>query len=254
MHRRALLSGVAAASAAALTGCSTGLFGDQYEETREVEFELPGEDAAVSVRSSNGDVDVATHDGEVVAVTARLSGPSEDRVDGVEVSGSTGAGDLQVGLEGTTGRVSADFDVRVPAGTPAGDLETDNGDVDVRDVAGVASAVSENGSVTVRSAGPVSTAETENGDVDADVPAPLPGDVTVRSENGDVDASLSPDADAEVVARTDNGDASVDDGLGLADRQQSGDGETEIRGVLGDGTHEVLAESDNGDVEVDALD
>ncbi|MDH5019060.1 DUF4097 family beta strand repeat-containing protein [Halobacterium rubrum] len=251
MHRRALLSGVAAASAAALTGCSTGLFGDQYEDTREVEFDLPDEDASVSVQSENGDVDVSTHDGDRVSVTARLSGPSEDRVEGVEVAGSPGSGDLSIALEGSTRRVSADFDVQVPAGTPTGDLETSNGDVDVRDVAGVGSASSENGDVTVRSAGPVSAAETDNGEVAADVPAPLPGDVTVASSNGDVSVSLSPDADAEVVARTDNGNASIE-GLDLSDEQRDGD-EEEVRGVLGDGTHGVLVESDNGDAAVDAL-
>lgn len=249
MQRRALLGGVAAAAAAALTGCATGLFGDQYEETREVEFDLPAEDAVVSVYSENGDVDVSTHDGERVAVTARLSGPSEERVEGVEVAGSTGDGDLAVALEGTTDRVSASFDVQVPAGTAVGELETSNGDVEARDVAGVEAAVSENGDVTVRSAGPVSTAETDNGEVAVDLPAPLPGDVTAASDNGDVGVSLSPDADAEVVARTDNGDATVD-GLELSDLR---DEDGTIRGVLGDGTHEVLAESDNGDVEFDAL-
>ncbi len=248
MQRRALLGGVAAAAAASLTGCASGLFGGQYEETREVEFDLPGEDAVVSVHSENGDVDVSTHDGERVVVTARLSGPSEERVEGVEVAGPTGDGDLSVALEGTT-RVSAGFDVQVPAGTAVGELETSNGDVEVRDVAGVESASSENGDVTVRSAGPVSTAETDNGEVAVDLPAPLPGDVTVASDNGDVDASLSPDADAELVARTDNGDASID-GLELSDLR-SDDGT--VRGVLGDGTHEVVAESDNGDVEFDAL-
>jgi DUF4097 and DUF4098 domain-containing protein YvlB len=250
MQRRALLGGVAAAAAASLTGCASGLFGDQYEETREVEFDLPGEDTTVSVHSENGDVDVSTHDGDRVAVTARLSGPSEDRVEGVEVAGPTGDGDLSVALEGSTDRVSADFDVQVPAGTPTGDLETSNGDVEVRDVAGVESATSENGDVTVRSAGPVSTAETDNGEVAVDLPAPLPGDVTVASDNGDVDASLSPDVDAELVARTDNGDASIE-GLDLSDRESEDD--EEVRGVLGDGTHEVVAESDNGDVEFDAL-
>ncbi|SEW19713.1 DUF4097 family beta strand repeat-containing protein [Halobacterium jilantaiense] len=249
MQRRALLGGVAAAAAASLTGCVSGLFGDQYEETREVEFDLPGEDAVVSVHSENGDVDVSTHDGERVAVTARLSGPSEERVDGVEVAGPTGDGDVSVALEGTTDRVSAGFDVQVPAGTAVGELETDNGDVEVRDVAGVESAVSENGDVTVRSAGPVSTAETNNGEVGVDLPATLPGDVTVASDNGDVGVSLSPDVDAEVVARTDNGEASID-GLELSDLR-SDDGT--VRGVLGDGTHEVVAESDNGDVEFDAL-
>jgi len=249
MQRRALLGGVAAAAVASLTGCATGLFGDQYEETREVEFGLPSEDAVVSVHSGNGDVDVSTHDGERVAVTARLSGPSEDRVEGVEVAGPTGDGDLSLALEGTTDRVSAAFDVQVPAGTAVGELETDSGDIEVQDVAGVESAATDNGDVTVQSAGPVSTAETDNGEVTIDLPAPLPGDVTAASDNGDVSVSLSPDADAEVVARTDNGETGIGD-LDLSDTRYD-DGM--VRGVLGEGTHEVLAESDNGDVEFDSL-
>lgn len=250
MQRRALLGGVAAAAAASLTGCMAGLFGDQYEETREVEFDLPAEDTVVSVSSENGDVEVSTHDSEQVAVTARLSGPSEERVEGAEVAGQTGGDELSVALEGTTDRVSAAFDVQVPDGTAAGELGTDNGDIEVKDVAGVESAATDNGDVTVQAAGPVSTAETDNGEVIIDLPAPLPGDVTAASDNGDVSVSLSPDADAEVVGRTDNGETGIED-LELSDLRYDDDGM--VRGVLGEGTHEVVAESDNGDVEFDAL-
>lgn len=251
MHRRALLGGVAAAAAASLTGCMGAQSDDQYEETRDVEFDLPAEDTAVSVSGKHGDVAVSTHDSEQVAVTARLSGPSEERVDGAEVAGQTGADGLSVALAGTTDGVSAAFDVQVPAGTAVGELETSNGDIDVQDVAGVESATTDNGDVTVQSAGPVSAAETTNGAVTIDEPAPLSGDVTAVSNNGDVSVSLSPDADAEVVARTDNGETGIED-LELFDLRRDGD-DGMVRGVLGEGTHEVVAESDNGDVEFDAL-
>jgi len=75
MQRRALLSGIAVGSVAVLAGCSTSLFGDRVEESRELEFD-PGEDAPVNVVNGNGDVAVETHDGELVVVDASVSAPS----------------------------------------------------------------------------------------------------------------------------------------------------------------------------------
>ena len=251
MQRRALLGGIAVGSVAALTGCSATVFGTGVEETRDLTFD-PSDDAAVSVQNENGDVDVETHDGDQVVVDATVSAPSDERLADVRIAGEASDGEFTVAVrvDGDSSGVSADLDVRVPEGTEMASVQSENGDVTVRSVATVAAARSRNGDVTVRDAGQVGSVATENGDVEAEVPAPLPGDVTVRSTNGDVAVRLSPDVDAELVVSTRNGEIEVRD-LDLADSQVS---ETEVRGVLGDGTDEVAVSSQNGDVTVDALD
>lgn len=251
MRRRALLAGVAAGTTA-LAGCIDGgsPFGDQAQESREYEFDLPS-DAPVRVMGENGDVAVETGDRTGVAVDARVAAPSESRLDDVTVTTSTveGALAVDVDVEGDTSGVSVDLDVEVPAGTAMAVVQTENGDVDVAGVAGVEAARSSNGDVTVRNAGPVESVSTENGDIGADVPAPLAGDVLLRTENGDVDASLSPDIDAVVDAQTTNGDVEVE----YLDLQNRSEEDTHVTGTLGDGTHDVTIGATNGDVVVRAL-
>jgi DUF4097 and DUF4098 domain-containing protein YvlB len=228
------------------------LLGDVVQEEREWSF-LPSDDGwPVSVHNENGDVAVSTHNGQRVVVDALVTAPSEERLGDVTVDGDASNGEFVVAVrvDGDSSRVSADLDVQVPEGTEMASVQSENGDVDVRGVASVSVARSRNGDVSVRDAGPFGTARTENGDVDAELPAPRPGDVTVRSTNGDAEAMVSPDVDAALVASTRNGDVEVN-GLDLTDSQVS---ETEIRGVLGEGTHEVTVASENGDVTVGALD
>jgi len=251
MERRALLSGIAVGSIAALAGCSTALFDDRVEESREREFDLE-DGLAVGVQTENGDVDVETHDGDRAVVDGTVSAPSEERLGDVSIDGDASDGEFVVAVrvDGDSSGVSADLDVRVPEETAMAPVVTRNGDVDVRDVASVEAARSSNGDVTVRDVGQAGSMGTENGDVEGELPAPLPGDVTVESTNGDAEVWLSPDVDAELWATTSNGEVAVS-GLELADSQVS---ETEVRGVLGDGTHEVTVSSENGDVTVEALD
>lgn len=247
MQRRALLGSIAVGSVAAVAGCSASVFGNRVEETREREFD-PDDGAAVSLDTENGDVAVETHDGDRVVVEARVSAPSEGRLADVSLTSDASDGEFTVmaRVDGGWDRVGVDLDARVPADTPVDSVVSRNGDVSVRGVASVEAARSSNGDVTVRDVGQAGSMGTENGDVEGDLPAPLPGDVTVESTNGDVEVWLSPDVNAELLATTENGGVTVE-GSNLADRQES---ETEVRGVLGDGTHEVTVSSENGDVTV----
>lgn len=251
MERRALLSGAATSVVAAMAGCVGGLFGERVEETREYSFDLPAE-TPVRVMSVSGDITVETGARSDVTVDARVAVPSEDRLGDVSVTSSMfeGALAIDVDVQGSSSSVSVDLDVEVPEGAAMAVVQTENGDVDVTGVDGVEAARSSNGDVTVRDAGPVQSVGTENGDIDADVPAPLPGEVLLRTENGDVEAALSPAVDAVLDAQTQNGTVSVT-GLDLADADRS---ETHVAGSLGDGGPEVTVAAVNGDVSVRALD
>lgn len=246
MERRALLGGVAAGTTVALAGCVGDLLGSTVEEERSLSFDAPA-DGEVSVVTRNGDVSVETHDRGDVAVDAVVSAPSEERFDDVSVTGAVRDGDLAIGLavEGNPGSVGVDLDVQVPVGTGLAGVDTDNGDVTVRDVAGVGEARSENGDVRVRRSGPVGGASTDNGEVVADLPAPFPGDVTVASENGDVTANVSLEASVSVTATTENGEVDVAEELQLADANVT---ESRVTGRLRDGEHALTVKTVNGDV------
>lgn len=253
MERRALLSGLAAGATAALAGCADrgSLFGDPVQETRERYSDLP-DGGQLRIENVNGDVDVTGRDNPKVSVDATVTAPGENRLDDVTVALSEDGDDraLTVDIEGDGSRVSVDLDVRVPDGGAIDAVESRNGSVDVQSVGSVGTARSANGTVTVRDAGPVSSVSTENGDVEADVPAPLPGDVSVRTENGNIDVALSPDADAALDARSQTDYVRVDD-LELQNERDTDDGH--VTGTLGGGTHDVTVETSNGKVEIRAL-
>lgn len=249
MQRRALLGSAAVGLNATLAGCVGELFGSPVQETRSREFDLP-DGARFRTAIDNGDVAVSTHGGDAVLVDAVVSARSEARLDDVTVEGVHEDDFIvDVRVDGGNSEVSVDLDVRVPPGTEVAVARSWNGEVSVRGVAAALGVGSVNGDVTVRNAGPVSRVETTNGEVDVDVPAPLPGDVTVRSENGDVDASLSPDVDAVLDASTENGDVEVD-ALDLGNATVS---RTLATGTLGDGTREMTVATTNGDVTVQPL-
>jgi DUF4097 and DUF4098 domain-containing protein YvlB len=251
MERRALLAGAATSAVAALAGCVGGLFGDRVEETRSYDFDLPAK-TPVRVMGVNGDVAVEPTARADIGVDARVAVPSEDRFDDVSVRTAMveDALAIDVDVQGSTSNVSVDLDVEVPEGTAMAVVQTQNGDVEVAGVDGVEAARSSNGDVTVRDAGPVQSVSTENGDIDADVPAPLRGEVLLRTENGDVEAALSPAVDAVLDAQTQNGTVSVT-GLELGDANRSG---TQVTGTLGEGGPTVTVAAVNGDVTVQALD
>ncbi|CQH61457.1 DUF4098 family protein [Halobacterium hubeiense] len=253
MRRRALLAGVAAGATTALAGCTDAgsLFGDPVQETREQYFDVP-DGTRIRVENESGDVSVSGRDRPDASVDATVMAPGESRLDDVTVSVNEDEnGDLAVDVDvsGDASRVSVDLDLRVPEDAAMAPVQTENGDVEVRGVAGVPAARSVNGDVTVRDAGPVGSVSSANGDVAADVPAPLPGDVLVRTENGDAEVALSTDADATLDAQTENGDVDVEE-LGLQNRSGN-DGR--VTGTLGEGTHDVTIATLNGSVEVRAL-
>lgn len=267
MRRRALLSAGLAAGSAALAGCPSVLFGDWETRSDERTFEVT-DGTPVRVRTRNGDVALESHDGTAVEVDVTFRARSEDALDRLDLVGEERSGEFvveptDVDSDRATG---AELSVRLPASLPVAGARTTNGDVTAIDVAGGgrfetrngdvevrglarAAVRSTNGDVTVRDVEEFRGAVTTNGDAAADVPAPLPGDASVRSTNGSVDAAVSPDVDARLLARTTNGDVSVD-GLDLADASV---GDDRVTGRLGDGTHELELVTTNGDVDVRVL-
>lgn len=266
--RRTTLGACAAATMAALAGCTFGSE-ETDESTRTVDVTTG---TLLAVRTRNGDVAVHSgdDDGVELTVTKRTRGDPDlfDRVAVVERRTDDGV-TLETEYDGETARrrVAVDLEVALPSGVPLGRAGTANGDVDVaavggdprlqtsngevvaRDVDGFVAARSSNGDVTVRGAAGVDDASTANGDVTVEVQALRMGGARLATTNGSVDAELSPALDATLDCRTGNGDVSVTD-LELADVSRSGGS---LTGRLGGGDDELVVRTGNGDIELSAL-
>lgn len=266
LTRRRLLG---VAGAVGLAGCS--IPGTWTSTTESRSFETRGA-TALTVETEDGDVSVSPGDGDAVRVEAtKRTRNGRDALDAVEVTAERTGDALAVGVDRSTlgpgVSVAVDLDVAVPPSLPVARVETANGDVSARDVAGDGTYRSENGDVEVQSIDGVATlqstngdvtgegldavagAQSENGDVDLAF-GRLPGDATVESRNGNVGAAVPQSLSARVEVRTANGRATVE-GLDLTNASRS---ERSVAGRLGDGGPTLLLRSENGDVTLSARD
>lgn len=258
--RRRVLSGGAAAVAAALAGCSsfTPFVGKRQEDERTVPVD--GADALV-VANELGDVTVRTADRkdvhvEMVKQSSSVTSDLEALTFGVEREG----GRLRLKGEWTkdeplTNKPSLDLTVAVPRSFPVERLDTGAGDVILEDVAGYATDGGTPG-VTVRA----HTGDVEfrrvRGDASALVSTgdlafeAVSGTVTGRANTGDLQVR-SPDAVGDL--RTHTGDVVADVPALAGDTTigtSTGDVEAAVATDLG---AELLATAGIGDVTVTGL-
>ncbi|NHN59676.1 MULTISPECIES: DUF4097 family beta strand repeat-containing protein [Halorussus] len=271
-QRRRLLGLSAAAGLTALSGCSgvTPFVGKRLENAQS--FDASSVDA-VSVAGRNGNVRVRPRDDERIRVeTVKKAGSVFADLDDVRVETTTENGELRVAArkvgDGSwlAGVPSVDVTVGLPASVDLGELRTENGRVDVRNVAtdatlgsengqlearnvdGFVSAETENGRVVARDVTGIDGARSENGSVEIDVKS-VRGDTDVATENGRVTAAVSPDLNAEVVATTGNGRVEFDVASAEVSTRRSG----RVEATLGGGGPELRLSCENGRVSVSQL-
>ncbi|WP_137284991.1 DUF4097 family beta strand repeat-containing protein [Halorussus salinisoli] len=271
-QRRRLLALGGTATLTNLAGCSgaTPFVGKHSEDTRTYDADSVD---AVTVNGQNGEVTARPTDGEQVRVeTVKKAGSVFADLNDVSVETTVEGGELRIETRQTgdgswlAGVPSVEVNVGLPSEVGLGELRTENGSVDVRDVEtdatlvtengsleahdvdGVVSAETENGSVTVRNVSGIGDLRTENGSVETDVPA-IRGDTTVESQNGSVTAALSPDVDASVVATNDHGSVEFD----VSNFETTTRSEHRVEGTLGDGGPKLRFATENGSVTVSEL-
>lgn len=274
-NRRTVLSTIGAGLTAGLAGC-TSVNGGGRDETRTEQRSYDiDENTALRVSNPNGRVTVEGDDGDELAVDIEVRGASTDAVESVTVTDDRADGTLRLEteyedrsiLDSLLGRQRASvlLTIRCPAAVSVELVETTNGEIDVRDVAGDPTFDSTNGDVTARNVdGSVSLsttngsvlargiegfagAETTNGSIEVDVPA-IDGDTVIESTNGRIDAALGSALDADLSASTTNGTVTLHD-LDFDALEHSG---TSANGSLGDGTHELIVETTNGSIDLRA--
>ncbi|QCD66512.1 MULTISPECIES: DUF4097 family beta strand repeat-containing protein [Halomicrobium] len=168
---------------------------------------------SVGVKDTTG-VAIGTVGGGLESLTVKV--PSGVRVteltvdDGDATIGDV-AGDLALSVDDGTAEVGPlDGGVQIDA---------DDGDIEVGAVDSVAGKV-DDGGISATEATTIGDVEADDGDLDLAV-ANVDGPATVSADDGDVTLRLSPSLDLSVTARSDNGTVTVSDGV--LDEVESGE-------------------------------
>lgn len=288
--RRRLLGGTAAAGLLALSGCtgSTPFVGRRIEETETI---APDGADRLSIRGDTGEVRVTGADRndvhlDVVKQSSSIRTDLDDLV--LETERTDDRLELRSVWEGSDGwftsRPAMNLDAKIPRGLAIERVETETGEVTLRDVEGDTTARTSTGRVDVRSVSGSVTARTSTGRIEiadvsdavtasastgridvrnvgrlgdvststgrisAEVPA-IDGDTTISASTGRITAAVSPDLDADLVATTNTGRIDVDD-LALDDAADGGD---RVTGTLGDGGPTLRVETNTGRITIRSL-
>lgn len=283
LSRRRLLGGAATVGAAGVAGC-TGTFVhvDTAETTLEREFG-DADVARLRVEEATDDVHVERFDGDAVRVRTHKRASGGTAVSDLELRSTVDGDTLRLTTHTPNvvgfGGGSVDLEIAVPEGTTVERVETTDGDVALREIAGdtairsgdgdvsavdvdggldartsdgsvvvdgasgPVTARAADGDVTVRNPGSVVDVRTADGDVFAAVPA-VDGSATVETGDGDVTVELGEALDASVDVQTGDGRATVANALDAVTTTD----DRRVAGRVGDGTNELSVQTGDGDV------
>lgn len=226
-----LLAGLVCLSGCAVSG-DFAFGGAKYERTIEKTFET-GDGGTLNLTSDMGSVNVQSHTGDDVKITATLKArtssesKAEEWFDRFEISFESNDGDVTVLGERKDQsfwrkvRMWAHYDIQVPK-TYNLKIKTAGGSISISDLEGEADLHTSGGSITAGEiSGPI-TARTSGGSIrldDSDGPAELRtsgGSITVGAVSGPVDARTSGgsirlnEVRGNVIARTSGGSIRAD--------------------------------------------
>lgn len=225
-------------------------------ETEEMSYTVnPG--ARVSLENVNGDIRISGGaDGQVKVVAHKKAGKQE-YLDELKIIVEATADHVRIETRhpkgeggwfhwGNDGSGSVAYELSVPSDVSLDSIETVNGDVTIKTVAGVVKAGTVNGGLNMENlAGDVSL-ETVNGSITA-VFDSLSGEQRVDAEtvNGKIVLLLPADASARVTAETVNGSIDADD-FGL--KPEKGFVGRDLSGEIGGGSARISLDTVNGSI------
>ncbi len=247
----ALMAG-AALTALSSAGCFAGAFALNDKATV-VETRALDPTGTLRLRNQNGSIDVTTWAEPRVKIEADKAAASREDLDDVKVDISGEGSRVEVetrapgrGLFGRAYRVN--YRISVPAGVRL-DVETVNGSIDVRGVAGEARCHTTNGSVDVSDATGEVDATTTNGAVGVELKTVVAdGRYNLRTTNGSASLSVPKGASGYFEARTVNGSLSTGD---LPLKREGKWGPKSAKGQVGDGQARFIIETVNGSASID---
>lgn len=228
---------------------------DQWEKTYQV---APG--ATLEIENTNGTIDVRSHAGSTIQVTARRTARAvtEQRArellnrTKLEESASSDLVRLVTPRQGSSmgQHLEVRYEVKVPASI-AVNLTTVNGKVELEGVTGAVALETVNGGVEARGISALRTAETVNGSISLQLAALSPQGARIETVNGSVGVKLPTATGADVSVRTVNGGIEVD-GFGKVDSAEQR--RRHYDGKLNGGGPTLRVETVNGGVTVRGLD
>ena len=225
------------------------------KETEEMTFPVnPG--ARVSLENINGDIRInGGGEGQVTVVAHKKAGKQE-YLDELKIVVEANADHVRIETRhpksegwfswGGDGSGSVAYEMTVPSYVSLDSIETVNGDVTIKAVAGTVKAGTVNGGLEMENlAGDVSL-ETVNGSISA-VFDSLAGEQRVDAEtvNGKIVLMLPADASARVTAETVNGSIDADD-FGL--EPEKGFVGRDLSGEIGGGSARISLDTVNGSI------
>jgi DUF4097 and DUF4098 domain-containing protein YvlB len=228
------------------------------EETEEMTFAVnPG--ARISLENINGDIDITGGAGDEVKVVARKKAKTKEYLAGLQIVSDADADYVRIETRhpkresgwfnwGSDGSGSVTYELSVPANVDLDTIETVNGDVRIRAVAGAVKASTVNGGLDLENLTSDANLETVNGRITAAFDTLGAGQrVDAEAVNGRIEILLPADASARVSAETVNGSIDADD-FGL--EAEKGFVGRDLSGDIGDGGARLSIDTVNGSITI----
>ncbi len=246
-------------------------FAKETEEFHESYVVKPG--TVLKISSANGDITMSRWENDYVDVYA-VKETTRDKNELAKVRVEVISGDsFEIKTEYLEDNVQAsvDYMIKIPAQIVAQEIETSNGDIELRgmkgdtrvvtangdidleDMSGLLQARTSNGDVSVKGVVTISEITTSNGDVSAEIRDVREPGTRILTSNGSVDLYIKKDLHAEIAVTTSMGEVVVRDVAlhsKLTVRKQSS---TLLNGRLGQGGGLLEVETAMGDVTLRTL-
>lgn len=184
---------------------------------------------STDLRTSGGDISVASLDGKVTA--------------------NTSGGDIELArIDGEINVTTSGGDISLTEGTATARLHTSGGDIRVGRIAGPADINTSGGDIEINSAGSTIKASTSGGDVRATFDGGIPADTSLSSSGGDIVARLTKPTAFRLDASTSGGDVEAD-GLTIT-IERGGVGKSRLVGAVNGGGPLLKLRTSGGDIKI----
>jgi len=253
--RRALSVSVLIASLAPLGACNLQLSTDVEAKDQWIRTYTLAPAGTLVIKNGNGRIDVTGGDGDAVTITAERIVKA-----GTEEAAKEQLTLLEMKEEVTPDRVSVDssvsgltinvsrrvnYTITMPKGASLS-LSSTNGDIQVRNIAGLFSADATNGRVTATGLQQGAKVSTSNGVIELAFDRVGGDGISAETTNGMITLSVPKSADADLSARVTNG-AIEHENLDLQISEQS---RRRLDGRLGAGGPAIRLETTNGAITI----
>lgn len=246
--KQAVAVAIIATNSMAVEATETKEFSKTYD------FDAKGK---ISIENINGDIKVTGWDRDEISLEYTITADSEKDLERVDVDINASGSHFEVEVDfakskgwfsWSSGSGEVDFELKVPMGSTLKSIESVNGDLEIKRVAGSVYADTVNGAIEVVEASGDVTAESVNGNVRLEMERMERGQ-KIKSDtvNGDIVLYAGEDSSFNLRSETLNGDLSNDFGIEVDEGEYVG---ADMDGEYNDGGAKLIFDTVNGDIEL----